>query len=170
MDTKTQARQRAVAPRATPAPRPAPPRPRTAAPHRVVPAAPDLPSLTHRLLPQAVRNTMATLGWWQNPIPQKPSTHLEQTIAVLTRYGWGRSLDFSPTGRMCIRGAQTLLETTGHVTAHHRARAIGYMQTVLAEHGVTMPYFAWNDLPDQQFSRVEDLLHTSARTARQNGE
>jgi hypothetical protein len=44
------------------------------------------------------------------------------------------------------------------------------MQQTLAGAGVRMQFFAWNDLPEQQFSAVQTLLQTSARTARQNGE
>ncbi|MFF6931510.1 DUF6197 family protein [Streptomyces californicus] len=107
---------------------------------------------------------------WHNPQPLPPSGHLTQTIAVLDRYGWCRSLDYSPTGRMCIRGAQNLLEKTGHVTPAARARAVDHMQTVLDRHGVTMPFHAWNDLPHQQFSNIRTLLTRAAYTARANGE
>jgi hypothetical protein len=113
---------------------------------------------------------MASLGWWQNPVPLGPSAHLEQTIAVLERYGWGKSLDFSPTGRMCIRGAQTLLEYTGHVTSAARHRAVAYMQHTLAQDGTDMPFFAWNDLPERTWPQVENLLVTAASCARTRGE
>lgn len=132
--------------------------------------APDPPSWSHRLLPPAVRRALAGLGWWQDPAPQLPSTHLEQTLEVLRRYGWCQSLDTTPTGRLCIRGAQNLLEKTGHVTPQAREKAVAYMQQALAQAGVTMQFFAWNDLPDQQFSAVETLIRAAARTARQNGE
>jgi hypothetical protein len=124
----------------------------------------------HRLLPAALRNAMAGLGWWQNPVPQRPSTHLEQTLAVLRRYGWCQSLDVSPTGRMCIRGAQALLEKTGHVTPDVRERAVAYMQAALTSAGIRMQFFAWNDLPGQDLATVENLLVTAARRARANGE
>lgn len=78
------------------------------------PLAPDWPSRWHLLVPAALRNTAAALGLWQNPVPLRPSDHLTQTLAVLERYGWCKSLDFSPTGRMCIRGAQN---TTSDRTA-----------------------------------------------------
>lgn len=154
----------------TQTPRTAAPTPQAPAPTRIVPPAPDLPSLTHRLLPRSIRNSMAALGWWQNPIPQPPSAHLEQTLAVLGRYGWCRSLDFSPTGRMCIRGAQTLLEHTGHVTPAGRARAVDYMQQTLAEAGVHTPFFAWNDYTGRTFVQVNALITRSADAARKNGE
>lgn len=113
---------------------------------------------------------MAGLGWWQNPTPQKPSEHLRQTLAVLKRYGWCQSLDVSPTGRMCIRGAQNLLIKTGHATPHTRDRAVHYMQQTLAESGVVMQFFAYNDLPDQTLTDVENLLVRAAYRARANGE
>lgn len=132
--------------------------------------APAYPSLAHRLLPKAVRRTLVSLGMWQDPTPLKPSAHLLQVHQVLTHYGWAQSLDFSPTGRMCIRGAQQFLETTGHVTPHDRERAVDYMQQTLQEHGVHLPFFAWNDLPGRPFQAVERLLNDSATAARTNGE
>lgn len=134
------------------------------------PAAPDWPTWTTRILPTPLRALLVDLGMWQDPTPLPPSQHLKQTLAVLTRYGWCRSLDYSPTGGMCIRGAQNLLEKTGHVTPQARDRAVHYMQQTLRQAGITMQYFAWNDLPDQQFSSVETLLTTASRTARKNGE
>ncbi|WP_399559261.1 hypothetical protein OH809_44980 (plasmid) [Streptomyces sp. NBC_00873] len=128
------------------------------------------PSWSHRFLPPFVRGLLADLGWWQDPAPQPPSTHLEQTLAVLKRYGWCQSLDVTPTGRLCIRGAQNVLEKTGHTTPADRERAVHYMQEALGEAGITMQFFAWNDLPDQQFSAVEALLTEAARLARENGE
>ncbi|MGA5670058.1 DUF6197 family protein [Streptomyces pseudogriseolus] len=156
----------------TSAPAPSHPRaPHTPArPMPVLPAAPDIPSWTHRLLPATLRRTMASLGWWQNPVPQRPSAHLEQTLAVIHRYGWCQSLDVSPTGRMCIRGAQQLLEKTGHVTPVARERAVAYMQETLNAAGVQMSFFTWNDLPGQTLPTVEKLLVKAAYKARANGE
>lgn len=134
------------------------------------PAPPGAPPWSHRLIPASVRGLLAELGWWHNPAPQLPSAHLEQVLAVLTRYGWCQSLDVTVTGRLCIRGAQNLLEKTGHVTPAARERAVHYMQQTLASAGITMAFFAWNDLPDQQFSAVQTLLTSAARTARENGE
>lgn len=133
-------------------------------------SCPDTPTWGHRFLPATLRTLLSDLGLWQDPTPQPPSTHLEHTLAVLRRYGWCRSQDVTPTGRMCIRGAQNLLQKTGHVTPAAREKAVQYMQQTLASSGVHMQFFAWNDLPDQQFSAVETLLDTAARTARQNGE
>lgn len=160
-------------PQATPRPA-APARPaHPPAVHQPAPAslaAPDWPSRWHLLIPAGLRNSMETLGLWQNPEPLIPSDHLTQTLHVLERYGWGRSLDFSPTGRMCIRGGQTLLERTGHVTPASRARAVDYMQQTLQEHGYHQPFHAWNDHQERQFKHVRNLILTSARAARSNGE
>ncbi|WP_369211777.1 DUF6197 family protein, partial [Streptomyces flavofungini] len=147
-----------------------PPHPRQFAdvPRRA-PAAPP-PSWSHRLLPRSVRAVLADLGWWQDPAPQRPSAHLEQVLAVLRRYGWAQSVDVSPTGRMCIRGAQTLLVRTGHATEQSRDRAVQYMQQALHAAGVHMEFFAWNDLPGQEFAAVETLLISAARSAQENGE
>ncbi|MGS2592143.1 DUF6197 family protein [Streptomyces hebeiensis] len=131
---------------------------------------PDMPPRSHRLLPRTLRTLMTGLGWWHEPVPRAPSAHLEQTIAVLNHYGWCRISDFSPTGRMCIRGAQALLEATGHVTPDARARAVRYMQDTLAEHDITLPFYVWNDLPDQEFTNVRAFLNVAARKAQKNGE
>lgn len=149
---------------------PAPTRPRTAGPPRTIPEPPDTPPWAHRLLPATVRGALAGLGCWQNPTPQPPSLHLLQVIAVLQRYGWCQSLDTTPTGRLCIRGAQNLLQKTGHVTPDNRERAVAYMQQALAHAGITMQFFAWNDLPDQHFPNVHRLLTTAANLAHQNGQ
>src|SRR5687768_668011 len=111
---------------------PAPTRPRTVGPPRTVPEPPDTPPWSHRLLPATVREALASLGWWTNPVPQKPSGHLHQVLAVLEKYGWCQSLDTTPTGRLCIRGAQNLLQKTGHVTPEARETAVAYMQQALA--------------------------------------
>ena len=145
-------------------------RARGASDRALAPPAPGAPPWSHRLIPASVRGLLADLGWWNNPAPQFPSTHLEQVLSVLTRYGWCQSLDVSVTGRMCIRGAQNLLEKTGHVTPAARERAVHYMQLALASDGVRMEFFAWNDLPDQEFSAVEALLVRAAHMARENGE
>ncbi|WP_422132294.1 DUF6197 family protein [Streptomyces misionensis] len=130
----------------------------------------DPPPWSHRLLPAALRNAMEALGWWQSPAPQPPSIHLAQTLETLRTYGWCKSLDVSPTGRMCIRGAQTLLQRHGHVTEDTRARAIHYLQLSLNEIGIQMPFFAWNDLPNTPFTAVEQRLTRAAHLARTNGE
>jgi hypothetical protein len=71
---------------------------------------------------------------------------------------------------MCIRGAQTFLQHTGHVTPTARHRAEAYLQQTLHEHGIHMPFFAWNDLPTRTFPQVKTLLTHAATTARKNGE
>ncbi|GAA2770323.1 hypothetical protein GCM10019017_10190 [Streptomyces showdoensis] len=161
---------RRPAPRPTAPVTPRPPR----GPHRLhVPLptlAPDPPTWGQRLIPKGVRSAMADLGLWQEPRPLKPSYHLAQVIEVLTRYGWGQSFDFSPTGRMCIRGAQTFLESTGHVTAIDRGKAVNYLQTQLARQGVEMEFWAWNDLSGNTFQGVEAMISAASGLARKNGE
>ena len=71
---------------------------------------------------------------------------------------------------MCIRGSQSLLERTGHVTPAARARAVDYMQQTLREHGVHEPFFAWNDHMNRTFPQVKALVTMSALAARKNGE
>ncbi|EST18037.1 hypothetical protein M878_46060 (plasmid) [Streptomyces roseochromogenus subsp. oscitans DS 12.976] len=100
----------------------------------------------------------------------KPSYHLIQVIEVLTRYGWCQSFDFSPTGRMCIRGAQTFLESTGHVTAIDRGKAVHYLQDQLAHQGVNMRFWEWNDLPCNTFRGVEATISAASDMARKNGD
>lgn len=161
---------RTALPSAAPA-RTAPTRPiRPVAPVQVPAGLLDPPPWSHRILPRALRDVMETLGWWTNPTPQPPSVHLAQTLEALRHYGWCKSLDVSPTGRMCIRGAQTMLHRAGHVTPEARARAVHYLQLSLQEIGVDMPFFAWNDLPNTPFADVERRLNRAVYLARQNGE
>ncbi len=164
-ETRTKPQPRTATPSAAPARPTGPVRPLP-----VQPTAPDAPTWTHRLLPATLRRAMAGLGWWQNPAPQKPSDHLAQTLETLRRYGWCQSLDVSPTGRMCIRGAQNLLEKTGHVTPHARQRAVAYMEETLHHAGITMSFFTWNDLPGQDQQTVETLLVKAMYQARANGD
>lgn len=130
----------------------------------------DPPSWGHRLLPKTVRDSLEALGWWQNPIPQPPSTHLAQVLSALEKYGWCKSLDVSPTGRMCIRGAQTMLQRAGHVTEHDRAKAVHYLQLSLHEIGVDQPFFHWNDFPERTFPQVQQRLNRAIHLAHTNGE
>jgi hypothetical protein len=130
----------------------------------------ERPARWHQLLPTPLRNLLADWGWWQNPVPLKPSQHLMQVIDVLEQVGWCKSVDFSPTGRMCIRGAQKFLLHTGHVSPTACKQAVAYMQQTLQEHGVHMPFFAWNDLMEREFPQVKHMLHAAARTAHANGE
>lgn len=162
---RPQAAPRPAVPARPPHP-PAPPQP--AAP--LVPVTLERTPRWHQLLPSGLRNTLAEWGWWQNPVPLKPSEHLMQVINVLEQYGWCQSLDFSPTGRMCIRGAQKFLLSTGHVTPAACKTAVAYMQQTLQEHGIHMPFFAWNDLMEREFPEVKALITAAARTARSNGE
>lgn len=124
----------------------------------------------HQLVPAGARNLLAAWGWWQNPVPLKPSQHLMQVIDVIEQYGWCQSLDFSPTGRMCIRGAQKFLLHTGHVTEDACRQAVAYMQQTLHERGFHQPFFHWNDLEGRSFPEVKALITTAARTAHANGE
>jgi len=138
-----------------------------------VPAPPNLldpPSLGMRLMPRALRDVLEALGLWQNPVPQKPSAHLAQVLAALDKYGRCKSLDISPTGRMCIRGAQTMLQRAGHVTPDDRAKAVHYLQLSLHEHGIDMPFFAWNDLPSTTDAHVRQRINRAIHLAHTNGE
>lgn len=134
------------------------------------PPAPDWPTWGQRLMPKHVRHMLADLGMWNDPTPQPPSLHLLQTLNVMRRYGRVQSVDFSPTGRLCIRGAQSLLEKTGHVTPANRARAEQYMQAALRHEGVDLPFFHWHDLESTSDQAVGALLTTSSYRARANGE
>ncbi|MFK0202096.1 DUF6197 family protein [Streptomyces lavendulae] len=151
-----------------------PPAPALAPPAVIPPAleiwAPDPPTWGQRLIPKGVRSAMADLGLWQEPRPLKPSFHLVQVIEVLTRYGWCQSFDFSPTGRMCIRGAQTFLESTGHVTTIDRGKAVNYLQSQLARQGMNMRFWEWNDLSSNTFRGVEATISAASDMARKNGD
>lgn len=170
--TRSTTRPRTVPPPAAPGrARTAPPRPIPApAPVQAPPNLLDPPSWGHRLLPRAVRDGMEALGWWNNPVPQKPSAHLAQVLAALEKYGWCKSLDVAPSGRMCIRGAQTMLQRAGHVTPDNRARAVHYLQQSLHEIGVDQPFFYWNDLDERTFPQVRQRINRAIHLAHTHGE
>ncbi|WP_331735810.1 hypothetical protein OG333_37570 (plasmid) [Streptomyces anulatus] len=154
----------------TTAPPESPPAPPAVIPQALAIWAPEPPTWGQRMIPKGIRSAMADLGLWQEPRPLKPSFHLTQVIEVLTRYGWCQSFDFSPTGRMCIRGAQTFLESTGHVTAIDRGKAVNYLQTQLSRQGVTMRFWEWNDLPNNTFRGVEATISAASDMARKSGD
>lgn len=139
-------------------------------PVQVPPNLLDPPSWGQRILPRTVRDSLEALGWWQNPVPQPPSIHLTQTLGALEKYGWCKSLDISPTGRMCIRGAQSMLQRAGHVTPTDRAKAVHYLQLSLHEIGVHQPFFHWNDLPERTFPQVRQRINRAVHLAHTNGE
>ncbi|MER6249360.1 DUF6197 family protein [Streptomyces griseorubiginosus] len=165
---RPQAAPRPAAP-ARPVHRPTP-HTQAPAPVQAPPNLLDPPSWGQRLLPRAVREGMEALGWWTNPIPQKPSVHLAQVLAALEKYGWCKSLDVAPSGRMCIRGAQTMLQRAGHVTEHDRAKAVHYLQQSLHEIGVDQPFFYWNDLDERTFPQVRQRIQRAIHLAHTHGE
>ncbi|MFE5482996.1 hypothetical protein [Streptomyces sp. NPDC056527] len=134
------------------------------------PPPPDLPTWGQRIVPRIAQNLLAGLGMWQAPAPQPPSLHLLHTLGVLERYGWCKFAGTDRSGRMCIGGAQRLLMDAGHVTPAARNRAVEHMHTVLAQAGVHMQFFAWQDLPGRTFPHVRALLTRTADHARQIGE
>lgn len=171
--TRSSSRPRTATPPAAPgrAPHAPPRRPVPAAvPVQAPPNLLDPPSWGQRILPASVRNTLEQLGLYQNPVPQPPSVHLAQVLAALEKYGWCKSLDISPTGRMCIRGAQSMLQRAGHVTPAGRARAVHYLQISLHEHGVDQPFFHWNDMPERTFPQVAQRINRAIHLAHTHGE
>jgi hypothetical protein len=171
--TRPKSMPRTAPPPAAPGRAPVPVRPRTLpapVPVQVPPNLLDPPSWGQRLIPKTLRDSLEALGWWQNPTPQPPSAHLGQVLAALEKYGWCKSLDISPTGRMCIRGAQTMLQRAGHVTPDDRAKAVHYLQLSLREMGVDQPFFHWNDLPERTFPHIQQRLNRAIHLAHTNGE
>lgn len=130
----------------------------------------EAPAWSHRLVPPGMRQAMARLGLWVNPQPQPPSRHLTQVAACLRHYGWCQEQDRSPIGRLCIRGAQDVLQRTGHVTPADRQIAVGYMESTLRSAGISMSFFTWNDLPGQELDSVESLLRSASARAFRNGD
>lgn len=159
--TTTQRRQ--VQPQATP-------RPAASGRARVLPTTPPIPTWTERLTPRTIRNTLAHLGLYDLPTPQPPSIHLMQTLAVIQRYGHCKSLAVSPTGKVCIHGAQGVLQNAGYVTPQARHQAIKYMEAVLTTWGVRMQFFAFNDLPETPLEDLHTLLTSASHRARANGD
>ncbi|TDC09415.1 hypothetical protein E1265_32255 [Streptomyces sp. 8K308] len=122
------------------------------------------------MLPRRLREAMSAVGMWEDPIPQPPSRHLAQISVVLEHYGWCQAADVSWPGKLCIRGAQDLLERTGHVTRVDRQLAVGYLQQALAAAGVRMAFHAWNDLPGNSLETVQIVLRSAAARAHKKGD
>lgn len=140
------------------------------APVRYRITVPDPPTWSQRMLPKAVRHALAELGMWTEARPLKPSAHLEQLAMTLRHYGWAQSVDFTPSGRMCIRGGMAFLESSGHVTPADRERAVNYLQMALSWAGVETHFWSWNDRDETTFEAVEAVISTAASMARNNGE
>lgn len=73
--------------------------------------------------------------------------HLELTARVLEEWGWaqpGRH-NRTITGGRCPRGAQYALFRLGYGTEHTLYEGARRIQGVLAQRGVTAPYWEWND-------------------------
>ena len=170
MNQQTTVQRPQAAPRPAAPVRPPQQTPAAPAPVQAPPGLLDPPTWGQRLIPRVLRDGMEALGWWQNPVPQPPSIHLGQVLAALEKYGWCKSLDVAPSGRMCIRGAQTMLQRAGHVTPAARARAVHYLQQSLREIGVDQPFFHWNDLDERTFTHVQQRINRAIHLARTNGE
>ena len=130
---------------------------------------PPVPSRAVLAMPWPLRLLLEKAGLVVEARPLIPSAHLEQTRRLIDEWGWCKSMDLSPTGRLCIRGAQGVLERAGYVTRDTRKAAEGYMQRELAKAGVRMEFFAWNDLPGTTRGQVDSLLRTACRRAYEEG-
>lgn len=130
---------------------------------------PPVPSRAVLAIPWPVRLLLEKAGLVVEARPLVPSAHLEQTRRLIAEWGWCKSMDLSPTGRLCIRGAQGVLERAGYVTRDTRKTAETYMQNELAKAGVRMEFFAWNDLPGTTRQQVDSLLWASSRRAYEEG-
>jgi hypothetical protein len=130
---------------------------------------PPVPSRAVLAMPWPLRLLLEKAGLVVEARPLIPSAHLEQTRRLINEWGWCKSMDLSPTGRLCIRGAQGVLERAGYVTRDTRKTAEGYMQKELAKAGVRMEFFAWNDLPGTTRQQVDSLLRASGRRAYEEG-
>lgn len=154
----------------------APVRERIAAPVQLPPSLlpegmelPPVPSRMALAVPWPVRLLLERAGLLVEAQPLIPSAHLEQTRRLIREWGWCQSMDLSPTGRLCIRGAQGVLERVGYVTRSTRKQSEKYMQDVLAMSGVVTSFYAWNDMDDRTASQVDALLRDASRLAYQKG-
>lgn len=145
---------------------------RLALPDGLKPATIELPPVPSRAAlayPWYVRLLLEKAGLIVEARPLIPSAHLEQTRRLIAEWGWCKSMDLSPAGRVCVRGAQGVLERAGYVTRDARKAAEGYMQGELAKAGVRMEFFAWNDLPGTTHGQVDGLLRAASRRAYEEG-
>lgn len=130
---------------------------------------PPVPSRAALAMPWYVRILLEKAGLVVEARPLILSAHLEHTRRLIAEWGWCKSMDLSPTGRLCIRGAQGVLERAGYVTRDTRKEAETYMCRELAKAGIRMEFFAWNDLPGTTREQVDSLLRASSGRAFEEG-
>lgn len=123
----------------------------------------DLPGRLRAMLPEPLHR--------RRPTHTSVARHLELTLEVLERYGWGRTGNNWRTfsGRRCILGAQMLLFALGHGDRDTLNRAGGYLNVELRARGITNSYDVWNEAPCRAWGDVRHLLATAADKARKAG-
>src|SRR5690606_28636337 len=72
-------------------------------------ALPSIPSRAVLAYPWYVRLLLEKAGLVVEARPLIPGAHLEHTRRLIAEWGWGKSMDLSPSGRLSIRGAQGVL-------------------------------------------------------------
>jgi hypothetical protein len=127
--------------------------------------APVLPSGLWRVLPDrllalhpARRSELAARR--QISVAQ----HLELTAAVLEQWGWAQPGRHNRTagGARCPKGAQYALYRLGYGTEVTVAEADRRIQGVLADRGITRPFWEWNDQADVTGPMVLSVVRAAA--------
>jgi hypothetical protein len=93
--------------------------------------------------------------------------HLEQTAAVIQRYGWTQHTTRDGQGRFCIVGAQLLLVRLGQADHQVAVRAGEWLNRHLGT--ATGGYIRWQNNPSRTKAEVLTTLRAAADTARTAG-
>lgn len=110
---------------------------------------PSIPGRAWRMLPTRLLALHPRRGDALERLRISPAGHLHLTAAVLERWGWARTGERLRTagGRRCILGAQRVVSRLGYGTDVTVGEAGRLLDGVLAGRGITMPYYAWNEMP-----------------------
>ncbi|MFC8009139.1 DUF6197 family protein [Streptomyces cinereoruber] len=93
--------------------------------------------------------------------------HLELTALVIERFGWAQRTLRTPSGRICMLGAQAVLYRLGYGDEQTAEEAGRRIQGVLGRRGISAPYWAWQDGPERAEVEVLHLLREAANTTRE---
>lgn len=92
--------------------------------------------------------------------------HLELTALVIEKHGWARGALRTPSGRVCMLGAQRILYRLGYGDENTAQAAGTQIQNELVRRGVTEPFHSWNDMIGRTENEVLGVIRAAAAHVR----